>query len=314
MENEVYVAVDLGATNLRVGIGKEKILEKISKPTPKTPNKIIQQLKEMIENLVRKHKAKLNGIGIASIGPMDIKRGIIFPPNLPFKKLNLVKPLKEFFKVKVVLIGDCTAAVLAEQKFGAGKGIKNLVYVTLSTGIGGGAIVDNHLLFGKDGSATHIGHLVIDYEKRLKCGCGKYGHWEAYCSGANIPNFVRFLSKKIDMKKSLLFKVSKGLKKLNSKMVFDCAKSGDKISKRIVDEIGRLNAIGIANVINAYDPELITIGGSITLNNKQLVLKPIKKYVKNYVVNRIPKIKITPLGEDIGLLGALIVAKSKIIS
>ena len=310
MVNNMYIAVDLGATNLRVGIGKEKILEKISEPTPKFPDEILQKLKEMIDSLIRKYEVKLKGIGIASIGPMDIKRGIIFPPNLPFKKLKLVEPLREFFNVPVTIIGDCGAAVLAEQKFGEGKKVKNLVYVTFSTGIGGGAIVDGHLLFGKDGSAAHIGHFVIDCEKRLKCGCGKYGHWEAYCSGANIPNFVRFLSKRINMKKSLLFKVSNGLKKLNSKIVFDCAKAGDKVSLKIIDEIGKLNAIGIANVINAYDPELITIGGSIALNNKQLILKPIKKYVKNYNLNRLPEIKITKLGEDIGLLGALVVAKT----
>jgi glucokinase len=162
---------------------------------------------------------------------------------------------------------------------------------------------------GKDGNAVEVGHFTIDFRGRLRCGCGKKGHWEAYCSGRNIPNFVRMRLEEIDKKivtRSLLFKKVKGnLSKLSSEDIFNVAKSGDDLSLQLIEEIGNLNAIGFANVINAYDPSLITVGGTVTLKNKKLVLSPIKKYVKNYALNRLPKIMVTPLGEDVGMYGAV---------
>jgi len=206
----------------------------------------------------------------------------------------------------VYILNDCVTAVVGEHHFGIGKNIDNLVYITLSTGIGGGVYVDSHLLIGKDGNAHEIGHIVIDYEGRLVCGCGKRGHWEAYCSGKNIPNFVRLLlrDKAEKAEKSPLFKLAnEGT--LTAKDVFDAAKRGDSFAREVVKEIGRLNAIGFANVTNVYDPELITVGGSVALNNPKLVLEPIKRYINEYVINRPPRIEITPLGGDIVLLGAL---------
>jgi len=259
----------------------------------------------------------LEGIGIASAGPLNIKEGaLINPTNLPFDYVPLTRPISEQLNVPTFLINDCAAAVLGERIFGAGKGLDNLVYITIGTGIGGGAIVDGHLLLGKDGNAVEIGHITIDYEGRLRCGCGKRGHWEAYCSGRNIPNYVRMRLEEIDeelKRQSLLFKKIKGeLSQLSSQDLFEAAKRGDKLSLQLVEEIGVLNAIGFANVINAYDPSLITVGGTVALKNEELILPLIRKYVKNYAVNRLPKIILTPLGENIGIYGGIsIVLKLK---
>ena len=198
---------------------------------------------------------------------------------------------------------------MGERDFGAGRGVENLVYVTISTGIGGGVYVDGHLLIGKDGNAHEIGHITIDMEGRLQCGCGKRGHWEAYCSGMNIPNYVRLLLEGKDQKtveKSLLMKLAGGYRqKITAKGLYDAAKAGDPLSKEFVEKIGELDAIGFANIINAYDPELITVGGTVTLKNPDLVMEPIHKHVEKYALNRLPEIRITPLGEDVGLYGAL---------
>jgi glucokinase len=105
-------------------------------------------------------------------------------------------------------LNDCAAAVLGERHFGAGKGLENLAYVTLSTGLGGGAIVDGHLLIGKDGNAVEVGHITIDPGSSLICGCGSPGHWEAYSSGSNIPNFVKHSLRDDD--KSLLLELTRG--------------------------------------------------------------------------------------------------------
>ncbi len=312
---ELAIGIDLGATNLRVVLGdsKGRILKRTSEKTVRVGDEfaVSNQIIRMIKSIVTKEElSKVKGIGIGTIGPLNLKEGaIVNTPNLPFKYIPLRKPLEQEFDLPVYIANDCVAAVIGEHYYGAGKGIKNHVYITISTGIGGGVYVDGHVLVGKDGNAHEIGHMVIDYEGRLVCGCGKRGHWEAYCSGANIPNFARLLMSQMNKKEvenSLLFKLTNGdLSKLTAKMIYDSAKQGDKVALRIVEEVGRLNAIGFANVINVYDPELITVGGSVALNNPKLIMEPILKYVGDYTINRLPKIMLTPLAGDVVIYGAL---------
>jgi len=315
-KEKYIIGVDLGGTWVRLALSDKEgnFIGKVQKGVDTSSEKAIgKQIIGMIRLLCKEgdvDSASLEGVGIAATGPLNLKEGaLIKPTNLPFEYIPLTKPIGRELRLPTYLVNDCTAGVLGERKFGAGKGLDNIVYITIGTGIGGGAIVDGRLLLGKDGNAVEIGHLTIDFRGRLKCGCGKKGHWEAYCSGRNIPNFVRMRLEEIDkktVKKSLLFKKVKGdLSKLSSQDLFNAAKSGDKLSLQLIEETGILNAIGFANVINAYDPSLITVGGTVTLKNKKLVLPPIKKYVKNYAVNRLPKIMATPLGEDVGIYGAV---------
>jgi glucokinase len=316
MKNRKHaIGIDLGGTWMRAAIfSREGALISKRKEKVETRNKesITQQIVALTVTLCQQNKVEIEnlvGIGIASTGPLDIEKGeLVKPVNLPFDSVPLKEPIEEQLHIPTFLVNDCTGAVLGEKKFGAGKGIDNLVYVTIGTGIGGGAIVDANLLLGKDGNAVEIGHLTIDYEGRLKCGCGKRGHWEAYCSGKNIPNFVRMRSKEVGQKtlgKSMLHsKQGNGLPNLSSEVLFDAAKRGDEFSFQLVNEIGLLNSIGFANVINAYDPSLITVGGTVTLMNERFILYPVKKHVKEYTVNRIPEIVVTPLGQDVGVYGA----------
>ena len=322
-ERKYIIGVDLGGTWVRAALSDEKgkIMEKMQEKVDVSSEKAISnQLVKIVRILCNRSGVDINnleGIGIASAGPLDIKEGaLINPTNLPFDYVPLTRPISEQLNVPTFLINDCAAAVLGERIFGAGKELDNLVYITIGTGIGGGAIVDGHLLLGKDGNAVEIGHITIDYEGRLECGCGKRGHWEAYCSGRNIPNYVRMRLEEIDeelKRQSLLFKKIKGeLSQLSSQDLFEAAKKGDKLSLQLVEEIGVLNAIGFANVINAYDPSLITVGGTVALKNEELILPLIRKYVKNYAVNRLPRIIVTPLGENIGIYGGIsIVLKLK---
>ena len=322
-ERKYIIGVDLGGTWVRAALSDEKgkIMEKVQEKVDVSSEKAVSnQIVKIVRILCNRRGVDINsleGVGIASAGPLDIKEGaLINPTNLPFDYVPLTRPISEQLNVPTFLINDCAAAVLGERIFGAGKGLDNLVYITIGTGIGGGAIVDGHLLLGKDGNAVEIGHITIDYEGRLRCGCGKRGHWEAYCSGRNIPNYVRMRLEEVDeelKRQSLLFKKIKGeLSQLSSQDLFEAAKRGDKLSLQLVEEIGVLNAIGFANVINAYDPSLITVGGTVALKNEELILPPIRKHVKNYAVNRLPKIIITPLGENIGIYGGIsIVLKLK---
>ena len=316
MGRKIAVGVDLGGTNIRVALGNDegRILAKISERTEKTkgPEGISEQIARIIRCLEKKEAktGEIIGIGIGSAGPLDLKRGgLMKPTNIPYDFIPLVEPLEDIFHLPTYLLNDCSTAVMGEKFFGAGKNHENLAYITLSTGIGGGIYVDGHLLIGKDGNATEIGHFTIDYEGKLLCGCGKRGHWEAYCSGNGIPNYVRLLLSQgrfEGVKDSLLMRrISGDLDRLTAKILYDCAKAGDPLALELVDKIGFLNSVGFACVVDAYDPSLITVGGSIALRNESLIIDPIRRGVKEHARNRVPEIKITPLGDDVVLYGAL---------
>lgn len=312
------VGVDVGGTNVRVALGDERgrILSRLTERTDKSsgPEGVSRQIVRMIRSLVGSGEGRILSIGVGSAGPLDLKDGsIVRSPNIGFDYIPLVRPLEEALNAPVYLGNDCVAGVVGEKEFGYGRSYANLVYVTVSSGIGGGVFVDGHLLIGKDGNAHEIGHLTIDHVGRLVCGCGKRGHWEAYCGGANASNFIKLqLESKphAEVEASVLYKASGGeWGKLSSRDLFDAAKKGDKLALEIVEEMGRLNAIGFANVTNAYDPELITVGGAIALANPELILKPIKKRIAQHSLNRIPKIRLTKLGGDVVLYGALALPK-----
>jgi glucokinase len=316
---DYWIGIDLGGTWVRVALSDEKgrMIAKASEKVDKSSVKAVSdQMVRLARFLCGTHGCDIKsvgGVGIAATGPLNQQEGtLIHPTALRFDRVPLTKPVSEKLGAPSCLINDAAGAALGERMFGAAKGLDNYAYITISTGIGCGAIVNGTLLLGKDGNAHEVGHIVIDYEGRLTCGCGKRGHWEAYCSGNNIPNFIRMRLKDMPekaVKESLLLKrIGGDLSKLTAKNLFAAAKKADSISVQLVEEIGILNAIGFANVINAYDPSLITVGGTVTLKNGAMILNPIRKHVKDYAINRIPKITVTPLGDDVGLYGAVATA------
>lgn len=305
-----YIAIDIGATNIRVATGDyQGIHKKIAEPTEtkKGPKGVSRQISRLIESILDEDPS---GIGIGSIGPIDYKNGVITnTPNYPIQNITIREPLIQRYKVPVTIVNDCAAAVLGEQVFGDGRGLENLVYVTMSTGLGGGAIIDDNLLLGKDGNAVEVGHFTIEPDSEILCGCGCRGHWEAFCGGKNIPTYAEYLLRTVEWEDSLLYRMSGGKKEgLQAKTIFKAALEGDEHALMIVNEIGKKNAVGFANIVNAYDPELITIGGSIALNNEELLLHPIFENIAMHTINRIPEIKITSLGHDSVLIGALAIA------
>jgi glucokinase len=310
------IGIDLGGTSVRAALGDSKghILKKLAEKSEKTkgPEGISEQIIRMIHQIQTEKigGGKIQGITIGSTGPLNLKKGgLMKPTNFPYDFVPLVEPLEGEFDLPTCLLNDCSAAATGEKFFGMGIGHENLVYITLSTGIGGGIYVDNHLLFGKDGNAHEVGHFTIDFEGHLVCPCGKIGHWEAYCSGRGIPDYAELLlreEKPKELRNSSLLNDAEGdLGKITAKALYNSAKAGDPISVGIVEKIGLLNAVGFACVVDAYDPTLITVGGSIALNNASLVIKPITQHVDEHTRNRVPQIAVTPLGDDAVLYGAL---------
>ncbi|HQN92047.1 MAG TPA: ROK family protein, partial [Methanoculleus sp.] len=190
------IAVDLGGTNLRAALvdSDANILAHEIVPTPgagRSGEMITDAIMARVETLLTLPEGKdALAIGVASVGPLDLGRGcVINSPNIAFPLVEIVEPLRERFGRAVFLINDARAGVLGERWIGAARGSENAVYITLSTGIGGGAVVNGSLLLGKDGNAGEIGHIPVDTRYNLICGCGFAGHWEAYASAKNIPTF-----------------------------------------------------------------------------------------------------------------------------
>lgn len=299
--NNLAIGVDIGGTNMRTAIVDEKgkIIAKNSAKTiqkGESGNTVTIQVIDEIKKLISGYGIKkFKGIGVSAVGPIDFKKGaIVNTPNIKYKFIPIAEPLKKAFGLPILFINDCNAGALGEKYFGAGKKFSNLVYITISSGIGGGAIVNGNLLLGKNGNAAEIGHMTVDTEYNLPCTCGKgRGHWEAYASGNNIPKFFRIWTKKNHLETKF---------PSAAKDIFDAARKYDKVALQFMEELGKINGRGISNVVAAYDPELIILGGAVALNNGDLVLKYAKKYIDKFL--RWPRFEIASLGENAPLLGA----------
>jgi len=317
MEEEFGVAIDLGATRVRACLGTRSkgILRREARKmvVSEDVGDYLAQLTTAVGEVTKGvPPEKIQGVCLASPGPLDLKRGqITHTANLPYKNVPIIASLRESLGFEAYLVNDANAAALGEKEWGAGRGLSNMFYLTISTGIGGGAIIDGRLLLGKEGNAAEVGHTTIDSLGRLTCGCGRRGHWEAYCSGTGIPSLARLVWEELgDVGRASLAgsKLASKLESASAADVYSAADGGDPFALHVVDEVGRLNAIGVANIADAYDPELVTIGGGVALNNPERVISPIRKMAGDYAINTVPAVRITPLGDDVGLLGALSVS------
>ncbi len=308
----VVVAADVGATKTRVALFNSVDVSLVSKAVFSTPqeggegavaNAIIKAFEDLVEGLP---EYEVVAVGVGTIGPLDVREGrVVNSPNIKLGSFDLRKPLREYFRVPTYVVNDCVAAVYAEYLSGAGLGKKNVVYVTLSSGIGAGVIVDGHLLLGKDGNAHEVGHIVVSYDSNIRCGCGGLGHWEALASGNNLWKLIEKLRVRWGGA-SELYKLSlEG--PVPAAKLFEYWKKGDEFASYVINELARINAAGIASVINVYDPEVISFGGSIILNNPEF-LKVIQGFVKDYVINRVPEFTITKFGDDVVVYGAAFIA------
>ncbi len=317
MSDELAIGIDLGGTNLRIAISdssgnfldlREKKIETSNKYS--ISNQIVNEARSLCEKTDVKVE-DLKGVGIASTGPMDMDEGVLIrPTNIPFERVPLIQPIKKELDTPTYLLNDCTAGVLGERVFGRGREeeIENMLYVNIGTGIGGGAIVDENLLLGKDGNAGEIGHMTVDFEGQLECGCGGRGHWEAYCSGKNIPNFIKNELSDVsdeEIRESLLLDYSDDVGNITTKIFYQAVKSGDNLALRLVNKINKFNCIGFGNLVDVYDPSLITVGGSVALKNEKQVIKPVNDEISKHIRNEKPEIVLTPLKEKIGIYGAL---------
>lgn len=313
-----YLGIDVGGTWTRIALASQdgEIAKKIVMRTPQEGDRytIANAISDRIEESFRDILMEVRAIGIGSAGPMDLATGVVLnAPNISIHTFELARPLQDRLKKPVIMANDCIAGVWGEKMLGVGKGYENIVYVTISTGIGGGMIVNDTLLLGKMGNAHEIGHIVVDVSGKMKCGCGGYGHWEAYASGANIPKFASKLIEEwvlsSEERESQIFKAYKD-GSLTSELIYTKAREGDKLALRIVEEVNKYNVAGFINIINLYDPEIIIVGGSVALKNRDLVIDKIVYGVRKSsgIVSAHPVITPTKFGDDVVLMGAIALA------
>ena len=298
------IAVDVGATNTRVALvsPEGEIVKKVMSRTRvegPDPMTIARDVIEKIYSILEAADVRnLRGIGISTAGPVDLRSGaIISPPNMPYPYVPLVQPISEHFGLPVRLVNDARAGVLGEVWFGGGKGFQNVVYITISTGIGGGAFVNGRLLLGSDGNAAEVGHMIVETCYNLRCGCGLYGHWEAYASGRTIPTFFRVWCESEGDSPA-------GMETAQS--IFVAARRDDPLALRFLEELGRINGRGISNVIVAYNPEVIILDGAVVQSNADQVMPYLEKYIDRYL--RVPELRKSPLRGEAPLLGAAVLA------
>lgn len=305
---ELYIGVDLGGTKIYTALANVngEILKEIVVPTEasKGSEQIIDKIKDSIRYVSQEVTLeKVKAIGIGSPGPLKVKDGIIAePPNLPIRNYNIVEDIENEFGVKVYLDNDANAATLAEYLFGQGIGTENMVFITASTGVGGGAILNGKLYRGSTSNAVELGHTTVKYNGRV-CGCGNRGCVESLASGTAIKAIA---DERIKENTTSLSQYEE----ITSKEVFDEAKKGDKLANSIVRECIGYLGVAVANAANTFDPDMIVLGGGV-LNAGDIIFEIIEEEMQERCLNTIRencKVKPAKLGGKAGVLGAVALA------
>lgn len=309
MEKRYVIGVDLGGTkiytalvDLEGNIIKEKTVETLAHEGEQAVmGRIIDTINYVIDGT---DKDLIRAIGIGSPGPLDVKNGVIIESaNLPFKNFEIVKTIKEEYKLPTYLDNDANVATLGEFMFGAGKGTENMVFITASTGIGGGAVLNGKLFRGATGNALEVGHMTVSTEGP-RCGCGNLGCAEALGSGTAIGRRAKE-AVSTNVKTSL-----KNYDNVTSKEVFKEAANGDRVAKNILNTSLTYLGIAVANTITNFDPEKVVVGGGV-VNGGDIVIDTIRNVVEErcmaaFVENC--KIEKAVLGGKAGVLGAAALA------
>jgi glucokinase len=257
-------------------------------------------------------RSQIAGIGVACGSPMDAEQGIILgPPNLQsWNPVPIKAILEQEFGLYTRLENDANAGALAEWLFGAGRGRRHVVYLTMGTGIGGGLILDGRLYRGANGNAGELGHMrVVDRGGPL-CGCGKRGCLEAFCSGPSIARRTRdALAQTPDSRWAAQVREAVGsdLDRVTAEHLFAAARAGETLALRLVDETAHYMGIALANVIQAFNPEVIVLG-TIATAQGDFLLDRVRRVVRAEtwpLMGEIVEIAPSPLGGRVGDYGAI---------
>jgi glucokinase len=267
---DLYGAIDLGGTKLRAevaGLDGDSLAEVIL-PTEASggPDHVIGRMVDALAAAAGEAGVELSdlrGLGVASPGALDLVNGIVHEaPQLPgWDGVPLPQILSERLGIPVLLENDANAAALGENRFGAGRGTRQMIYFTVSTGVGGGIIVDGGIYHGITGSAGELGHIIVQ-PNGARCLCGELGCLEAYASGTGISWRAVELVEAGEAPGLARVRREKG--ELDADEIADAARRGDEAARRLFDEAGYYLGIALTNCVNIFNPEMIVLGGGVT--------------------------------------------------
>ena len=267
----------------------------------------VERLEQLIASVWPKDES-IAAIAVAAPGPLDPYQGVILSaPNIPgWEDLHLREILTERFRVPIALGNDANLAGLGEWRFGAGQGHHHLIYITVSTGIGGGVIIDDRLLLGSHGMAAELGHVTVDVGGPV-CGCGQRGHLEALASGTAIAHWVQE-----QLEAGRVSSLS-GKDLIDTRLVSQEAKAGDGLAREALRRAGYYLGIGIASFLHIFNPTAVIIGGGVSQSGP-LLFDPLREILREVVLtpDYLEDLTLTTaaLGDQSGLMGALALARS----
>jgi glucokinase len=316
MMKKLIVGIDIGGTKVAGGLVNLKghLVRSLVVPTRADEGfeTSFQQILSVIEDLIGCAGGKQNivGIGMCAPGPLNPRTGLVInPPNLPgWRNVQLGRRVEKKFGLPAKVENDANAAGLAEALFGAAVGYRDIFYVTVSTGIGTGIIINKKIYHGKNGVAGEGGHVSIDFRSPYRCGCGTQGCIEALAAGPGMVRRARVRLEQEHTAPSLLRDLTRGhLSQITPKMIQEAAREGDPVAQEILDETGFFLGVWLAGMITLFDPEAIVIGGGVAKIGKPLFDK-IRETIPHYTINRLfaRKTPLLPakLQTNVGVFGA----------
>jgi len=304
------VGVDLGGTNIKIGIvsDKGKLVKSISIKTEADcgPKTVIANIIKGVETIISKNKLKIQGIGVGCPGVVAIKKGIVEnAPNLPgWKNVKLGPIIKKKFGYKVHLENDANAAAIGELMFGAGKKFDSFVMVTLGTGVGGGIVFNKKIFRGEFGAAGEIGHISIDVNG-LKCNCGSTGCIEAYAGNSYLKEKIR--SELKDYPDSKVWKlIDNDLSKVSPRIIQAASEKKDAYAKFVIERMGKQLGAALASLSNLLDISTFIIGGGVAGFGKPLLDSARKTISERVLLPLRPRVLVIPakLQNEAGIKGA----------
>lgn len=314
----LYIGVDLGGTGIKVGVVDENgaILAKGSTPTMKERpyQEIIRDIAALCEKVAKQAKVGMDeiaAIGVGVPGICDPKTGVIpFCTNLGWHDVPFVGEMHKYLPHKVIVDNDATVAGYAESIAGVSRGTQSSVFITLGTGVGGGIVINGRPYSGAHGIGSEIGHMIIRMDGEL-CTCGNKGCFERYASATAI---IREAKRAVENhpESAILARCGGDPERINAKIVIDCAKEGDATAKQVFDGYVKGLAHGIISIINTLDPEIIVLGGGVSMAGDYL-LDAVRVAVEPLIFFKTmphANIELARLGADAGIIGAALLGKA----
>jgi glucokinase len=240
---------------------------------------------------------RVGAVGIGAGGPLDARRGVLVaPPHLPgWREVPIVARAEAMYGLPAALENDATAAAAGEHRYGAGAGTRHMVYLTISTGVGGGIVIDGALYRGATGNGGELGHVSVDWNGRPCRGCGRAGCLEAYVSGTSIAERAR----------------EAGLGDLRASDVADAARAGDPVAAEVWEETVEALSCGLTSIVNLFEPELVVLGGGVVSATGEQLLGPVRERVGRKAMAPAAgaaRIAAAALGARVGVVGAATIA------